>query len=592
MACCLSVKLRICKSSNKGTLRCLGGSVPDGNMVTFPRDVTQIVIDKALTSRVRKQAWFHRHPRGVPIVLFAAVCLTVLSIVFAIEETDAQRREVELERNTDEISIALRQRALQNIAVLRGAAALFELRKIASQGDLNKLAEDLLPEDEGHGALGLGWAAAIEASDTPAFEAQMRARGFSNFRIWPRAAGQTGKVVPATFLTPLSAVNRQAIGFDMYSEQTRREAIDAAARLRRPVATGKVTLVQDIGAPEPGFLIYMPVFDPSVTGVLRGFVYSPFRSSQLLEAAIRLTSAQEASIALYDGIQRPDRLLAERRLSGRAGKVIANPIQIGNRPWIVVVTENKPIGITRLSQLVILAGSIFGILLLTISFLVIRRSAADRDALQWSSEQASIRATLSRELNHRVKNTLANVLSIAALTRRRTDGIEAFYESFTGRVQALSATHDLLTKTEWSNTLIGDVVHSELRPYMDRGTSGVVLGGPEIAIAANDALSLGLAIHELATNAAKYGALSSDGGQVSVTWYKVSPELCEIHWRESGGPPVIQPAGRGFGRDLLERVLAAELHSDVRLHFEPGGVKCELRVPIRQPTTFNLRSGG
>jgi two-component sensor histidine kinase/CHASE1-domain containing sensor protein len=550
-------------------------------------------MDKALALRVRKQAWFHRYPRGVPIVLFAAVCLAVLAIVIAVEETDAQRREVELERNTGEISSALRQRALEHIAILRAAAALFESRKIASQDDLNRLAEDLLPEDEGHGALGLGWAVSAEASAVPAYEAQMRARGFSNFKVWPRAPGETRKAVAVTYLAPLSPANRKAIGYDMYSDSMRRQAIDQAGRMRRPVATGKVTLIQDSGDPQPGFLIYMPVHEPSALGDgdLRGFVYSPFRSSELLDSAMRLTAARAVNIAIYDGVPGPDRLLAGRRLARRAGRSIVQPIQIGNRTWIVEVTENTPARITRLSQLVILAGSLFGILLLTISFLVIRRSAADRQALQWQSEQASIRSTLSRELNHRVKNTLANVLSIAALTRRRTNDIDAFYESFTGRVQALSATHDLLTKTEWSNTLIGDVVRSELRPYMDRGTSGIALNGPEIAIAANDALSLGLAIHELATNAAKYGALSTDGGKVSVTWRKVSPELCEIDWRESDGPPVSQPVGRGFGRDLLERLLSAELHSEVRLHFEPGGVECELRVPIRQATSFSLRSG-
>lgn len=550
-------------------------------------------MDKALALRVRKQAWFHRYPRGVPVVLFAAVCLAVLSIVIAVEQTDSQLREVELERNTVEISTALRQRALENIAILRAAAALFESRKIASQADLNTLADDLLPEDEGHGSLGLGWAVAAEASAVPAYEAQMRSRGFSNFKVWPRAPGETRKAVAVTYLAPLSPGNRKAIGYDMYSESVRREAIDQAAQMRRPVATGKVTLVQDNGAPQTGFLIYMPVYEPQGPGGgdLRGFVYSPFRTSELLESAMRLTAARAVNIAIYDGAPGPDRLLAGRRLAGKAGGSILQPIQIGNRTWTVEVSENASATLTRLSQLVILSGSIFGILLLTISFLVIRRSAADRDALQWQSEQASIRSTLSRELNHRVKNTLANVLSIAALTRRRTNDIDTFYESFTGRVQALSATHDLLTMTEWSNTLIGDVVRSELRPYMDRGPSGIVLNGPEIALAANDALSLGLAIHELATNAAKYGALSADGGTVSVTWRKVSPELCEIDWRETGGPPVSQPVGRGFGRDLLERLLSAELRNEVRLHFKPGGVECEFWVPIRQAAPFSLRSG-
>ena len=194
------------------------------------------------------------------------------------------------------------------------------------------------------------------------------------------------------------------------------------------------------------------------------------------------------------------------------------------------------------------------------------------------------------ELNHRVKNTLANVLSIAALTRRRSKDIDDFTDSLTARIRALSATHDLLSQSDWGFAALGDVVASELAPYMEGSESHVEMSGPDIKLAPNDAMSLGLAIHELATNAAKYGALSVGEGRVHVDWALISHDLATIRWREEGGPPVTEPVKRGFGRDLIEKIVAHELKSQVNLEFKPGGVECELKVPVRVSRDFVLRS--
>ena len=103
-------------------------------------------------------------------------------------------------------------------------------------------------------------------------------------------------------------------------------------------------------------------------------------------------------------------------------------------------------------------------------------------------------------------------------------------------------------------------------------------------------MSLGLAIHELATNAAKYGALSRPEGRIHVHWRQIASDLAEVHWREEGGPPVAVPGKRGFGRDLIEKIVAHELKSDVELEFLPAGVECRLRVPVRTSREFALRN--
>jgi two-component sensor histidine kinase len=229
-------------------------------------------------------------------------------------------------------------------------------------------------------------------------------------------------------------------------------------------------------------------------------------------------------------------------------------------------------------------------MVMAIGRLITRRAAEDRRVLEWLSRQSAIRNSLTRELNHRVKNTLANVLSIAALTRRRSSNIDEFTESLTARIRALSATHDLLSQSDWGNAPLGEIIRSELAPYMDGGDSHVRMAGPEIKLAPNDAMSLGLAIHELATNAAKYGALSTTTGQVHVTWTLEGPDKAEIRWREEGGPTVSEPTKRGFGRDLIEKIVAHELRSQVDLQFFPEGVQCRLTVPVRESREFLLRS--
>lgn len=182
------------------------------------------------------------------------------------------------------------------------------------------------------------------------------------------------------------------------------------------------------------------------------------------------------------------------------------------------------------------------------------------------------------ELNHRVKNTLATVQAIAAQTLRTSAEPAAFNQAFQARLLALSATHDLLTATSWRSAALSDVLKVELHPF---GSERYRCEGPELDLAPSEALTLGLIFHELATNAAKYGALSAPRGQVLVDW-AVSDDgarRLELTWREAGGPPVRPPVRRGFGSRLIERSLGAGGSSV--LDFDPAGLIC--RISLRLP---------
>jgi PAS domain S-box-containing protein len=183
---------------------------------------------------------------------------------------------------------------------------------------------------------------------------------------------------------------------------------------------------------------------------------------------------------------------------------------------------------------------------------------------------------LINELNHRVKNTLATVQSIARQTARTAPAPEAFVARFESRLLALSRAHDLLTRGNWENVRAGDIVEAMMAPHRETSGNRIVAEGPEFRVSPRVALAFGLALHELATNAAKYGALSTAAGRVEVAWRRrpAEPGGLELRWVERGGPPVAPPTHKGFGSRLIESALAQELGCDVRLEFPRGGVEC------------------
>jgi PAS domain S-box-containing protein len=184
---------------------------------------------------------------------------------------------------------------------------------------------------------------------------------------------------------------------------------------------------------------------------------------------------------------------------------------------------------------------------------------------------------LVNELNHRVKNTLAIVQGIAAQSFKGLDVPRSVREAFEARLGALSAAHNLLTRENWETASIAQVIGDAVRPY--GGAPRVRLDGPDLRLPPKTAVSLALAVHELGTNAAKYGALSTEEGRVDVRWSAEGDRL-SFTWRESGGPPVAPPASRGFGTRMIERALAAEFGGTARIDFEPDGVVCRVDASL------------
>jgi two-component sensor histidine kinase/CheY-like chemotaxis protein len=206
---------------------------------------------------------------------------------------------------------------------------------------------------------------------------------------------------------------------------------------------------------------------------------------------------------------------------------------------------------------------------------VLRRIKAAAAARERAHERDRL---LMAELDHRVKNTLANIQTLVNQASRSADSLTGFVEGLDGRIQSMAKAHSLLTQSRWEGVSIEGLLREELEPYCEHGI-GVAFAGTEIVLSPKSALALSLVVHELATNAAKFGAFSVQGGKVDVDWRQRPDGGVGLVWSESGGPPVIVPGRRGFGSSLIERALALETGGEAIVRYEPAGVICEIGLP-------------
>lgn len=200
------------------------------------------------------------------------------------------------------------------------------------------------------------------------------------------------------------------------------------------------------------------------------------------------------------------------------------------------------------------------------------------DARKQNEERMEL---LIDELNHRVRNTLAIVNAIATQTLKHTGSTQEFQVAFGGRIMALAKTHTLLASTKWSASTLHDLILQQLEPYAKGRAESLTVAGPTLLVNPKPALTLSLVIHELAANAAKYGALSLPAGRVEVRWQIEPDRTLRLTWSEFDGPKVAPPQRRGFGTQLIEFNMAHEFGGEASLEFRPKGMQCVLTIPLR-----------
>jgi two-component system CheB/CheR fusion protein len=193
------------------------------------------------------------------------------------------------------------------------------------------------------------------------------------------------------------------------------------------------------------------------------------------------------------------------------------------------------------------------------------------------TQAEKIQKTLIAELNHRVKNMLAMVIALFEQSGKGAASFETFKAGFSDRLHALARSYELLSQVNWRGSLIAEIIKKELAPFdQDR----IKLTGMSVVLSPRQALSLGMIVHELATNAAKFGAFSDNTGRVEIEWKRDGAEDCVFAWREHDGPPPKMPIGEGFGFKLIEREASAMLGGKPQFDFSDEGFALTLRFRI------------
>jgi PAS domain S-box-containing protein len=207
---------------------------------------------------------------------------------------------------------------------------------------------------------------------------------------------------------------------------------------------------------------------------------------------------------------------------------------------------------------------------------VVGASKIARDITDRKRSEAQI-SVLARESEHRAKNLLANVKAMVQLSH--SDTPKGLKEAIGGRIEALANVHSLFAQSRWTGAELGSLVEQELSPYSRDGEMRTWIDGPSVMLNSDVAQSIAVALHELATNAAKYGALSEEKGRVRVEWSRAADGRIALRWIEAGGPPVNPPTRKGFGTHVIEAMIRAHAGGDVRLDWRAEGLRCEFTLP-------------
>ncbi|MCJ2184874.1 GAF domain-containing protein [Novosphingobium sp. 1949] len=259
-----------------------------------------------------------------------------------------------------------------------------------------------------------------------------------------------------------------------------------------------------------------------------------------------------------------------------AGLALITPSGHALGSLCVIDRQPRALSHQQLRMLGILARQAMNQIELSRALSLSHAALAEAEALRSAQHE------IAMEMTHRVKNTLAIVQAITAQTLRRADSLESAQAAIDARLLTLARAQDVLTGAAHDDIEASALITTALAPHMQGACDPrFTIAGPALRLGARQALGLALGLHELATNAIKYGALSQPGGTVALTW-SGSEEACAFTWRETGGPPVAPPASRGFGSQLIERIVAGYFEGEAQLAFAPEGVLFTLNGRARR----------
>ena len=491
----------------------------------------------------------------------------------------------------DRVAMQIDMRLRDHVAVLEGVRALYQSDSQSSGPGIRAYLASLRPQVHAPGMEGIGIAVAMRQGTPAAAEAMLRQNYGRDIPVWPATSQPIG--FPIVLVEPYTPRRDDALGYDMYSERVRREAMRRAWQTGQPAASGVVQLVQERGVAkrQPGFLIYVPIYagraasgDASPPAAfatapnarpIEAFVYAPFRIGDLMTAALGSQLDRIEGLEIYAGEGPSAPLVFSHGTMG--WDTHEKKLRIGDRQWTMRISYGRLLERIGRPFGIFLFGFAITLLAMQLHRLQQRRVGAFQALADEQALRAADRELMIGEMAHRMKNAFARIGALARITLRESESLEDFEARFDGRMRALSDAKQMLVTGAVGSVELDRIVHRELELAGVPDQQLAAISGPHVRLDDEGAQALSLAIHEFVTNSIKYGALAGQG-QLAVGWRRDGGEI-ELDWTESDLPETPHLDTESFGTQFIRTLIERQLKGS----WSRTAVDNSLSIVIRWP---------
>jgi CHASE1-domain containing sensor protein len=535
--------------------------------------------------------------RIFPAVIFLSLSLASLVIAWVVHVGVQDAARLKFEATSDDALNRIESSIDLNLSLLTATQAFFMTHDGAvSQAQFDQYYGALNADANFPGLRGIGFLRLVRTGEEAGVERDILASQGIARRIFP--ATDRPWRTPLVMFEPFDPGNLDAIGYDMFTDPPRREALQLAFASREPQATGRIELGQAIGNAQtyPGFLAFSRVeimhtatADGAPEPETAGFLYAAFRAGDLFNTALGKSPLLPINVEVYDSSVDPDNLLfrSEARPDASLGDAMAvtRRAQVAGRIWELVFRPTSTFTPPTSESVVYLIAAVGLLLAGAIAYLVRlqARAHATETSLRMSVEKSlNERDLMLQEMKHRIKNSIAKMLAIARQTAANSSSIQDFTASFGARMQAMAASQDMLTRSQWQKADLGKLLRTELEQVFGSSVGKLHLSGPPIELNETATQALGLTFHELATNALKYGEAGNDG-TLDVEWEvrrAGKQRNLALSWSERGRSGYSTPSKSGFGTKLIDMNITRELGGTIIRDFHNDGLKIDIEIPL------------
>ncbi|WP_428678701.1 CHASE domain-containing protein [Sphingopyxis sp.] len=513
------------------------------------------------------------------VILLAAIVASAASFLYNQSEEADQASRVAMQVN---------MRLRDHVAVLEGVRALYQSDPSSSGPGIRAYLSSLQPQIRTPGMEGIGIAAAMPAGIPDLPEAQLRQNYGQDIKVWPAATDQKiGFVV--TLVEPYTPRRQVALGFDMYSDPTRRAAMRRAWQTGQPAVSGVVSLAQERAAThkQKGFLIYIPVYTRQPVSPLtniatrpgtrpvEAFIYAPFRAQDMMQAVLGEQINGITGIEVYAG-DGPNAQLLYRH--GKIGwDAHEQKIRVADREWTMRISYGRLLERLGRPFGIFVFGLLLAILATQLHRVQQRRVGAAQALAEEQARHAEDKELMIGEMAHRMKNAFARIGALARITLRESSDLKDFEAKFDGRLRALSDAKQMLVTGAVGFVELGAIIRRELElaGWSAERQAGVT--GPEVRLDDDAAQTISLSLHEVVTNSIKYGALSGNG-DLAVDWRRSDGDI-ELRWIESNLAATPEIGTESFGTQFIRSLIERQLKGS----WQRTAVDNSLAIVIRWP---------